>query len=189
MKTKWFRTLPQSKLENFQNWLSEIEWDSIITSNATPSQQVEQFQAALQSKIDEIFPKISVRMSPYDKPWITAELKKLARFRKREYKKKGKSVKYEKLKTEFDKKFKKAMKEFIQKNISDIKSSNPSKACSLLKRLGARTSDCDETNDFLIPSHVNLTSEESAEKIANHFSEISQEYAPHASHKYPTSKS
>ena len=70
------------------------------------------------------------------------------------------------------------MKEFIQKNISDIKFSNPSKAYSLLKRLGARPSDCDEMNDFLIPSHVNLTSEESAEKIANHFSEISQEYAP-----------
>ena len=80
--------------------------------------------------------------------------------------------------TEFDIQFKKAMLEFIQKNITDIKSSNPSKAYSLLKRLGARPGDCDETNEFVIPSHTNLTSDECAEQIANHFSLISQEFDP-----------
>ena len=64
----------------------------------------------------------------------------------------------------------------IQKNISDIKSSNPSKAYSLLKRLEARPGECDEVNEFLIPSHINLSAEECAEKIANHFSSISQEF-------------
>ena len=103
-------------------------------------------------------------------------MKKLARLRKREYKKKGKSTKYEKLKMEFDNKLKKAMEDFIQKNISVIKSSNPSKAYSLLKRLGARPGECDEVNEFLIPSHINLSAEECAEKIANHFSSISQEF-------------
>ena len=70
------------------------------------------------------------------------------------------------------------MSEFIKKNITDIKSSNPSKAYSLLKRLGARPGDCDETNEFVIPSHTNLTSDECAERIANHFSQISQEFDP-----------
>ena len=66
------------------------------------------------------------------------------------------------------------MDDFIQKNISDIKSSNPSKANSLLKGLGARPGECDEVKKFLIPSHINLSAEECAEKIANHFFSISQ---------------
>ena len=76
----------------------------------------------------------TVRYSPSDKPWITAELKKLARKRKKEYRKNGKSEKYLNLKLDFDDKFKKAMSDYMEKNISDIKSSNPSKAYSLLKR-------------------------------------------------------
>ena len=69
------------------------------------------------------------------------ELKKLARSRKREYKKKGKSAKYVKLKAEFDKKIDNAMKVVMQKNITEIRSTNPSKAYDLLKRLGARPID------------------------------------------------
>ena len=186
LKTKLFRPMPQSKLDSFQAWISEVEWDSIISSDANPSQQVEAFQNVMQYKIDEIFPTVTVRMSPYDKPWIRAELKKLSRCKKREYKKKGKSVKYEKLKAKFDKKFEKAMNEFIQKNITEIRSTNPSKAYNLLKRLGARPSDCDEMNAFLIPSHANLSPEECAEAIATHFSAISQEYDPLNTDNLPT---
>ena len=66
----------------------------------------------------------------------------------------------------------------MKKNISDIKSSNPSKAYAVLKRLGARPGDCEEMNTFSLPSHANLSSLQSAERIAEHFSQISQEYPP-----------
>ena len=90
----------------------------------------------------------------------------------------GKSEKYYKLKLSFDEKFKKAMTDYMKKNISDIKSSNPSKAYAVLKRLGARPGDCEEMNTFSLPSHANLSSLQSAERIAEHFSQISQEYPP-----------
>ena len=70
------------------------------------------------------------------------------------------------------------MSDYMKKNVSDIMNSNPSKAYALLKRLGARPGDCDEMNNFSLPSHVNLSPEQSAERIADHFSQISQEYPP-----------
>ena len=130
------------------------------------------------SKVEDIFPTKTVKFSSFDKPWITAELKKLARKRKKVYRKEGKSEKYAKLLSEFEKKFSKSMSDYMQKNITDIMNSNPSKAYALLKRLGAKPGDCDEMTEFTLPSHSNLTPEESAEIIAEHFSQISQEYPP-----------
>ena len=94
------------------------------------------------------------------------------------YRKQGKSEKYVKLLSEFEQKFNKAMSDYMNKNISDIKNSNPSEAYGLLKRLGARPGDCDEMNNFSLPSHANLSPLQSAERIADHFSQISQEYPP-----------
>ena len=58
MKTKWIRPMPQSKLETFQTWLSEVDRDCIISPDATPSAQVDAFQTLIHSKLDEIFPQI-----------------------------------------------------------------------------------------------------------------------------------
>ena len=77
MKTKVFRPMPESKLETFKTWITEVEWDSLITPKSSPSKQVDEFQAVMESKINEVFPNVSVRRSLYDKPWITNELKKI----------------------------------------------------------------------------------------------------------------
>ena len=47
LKTKLFRPLPESKLETFQKWLSEINWDQILSSNACPSKKANEFQSLL----------------------------------------------------------------------------------------------------------------------------------------------
>ena len=176
-KIKHFRPLPESGLLEFGQWIIQENWSSVSSVGST-TEQVGSLQKILDDKIDKIFPMKTVRFSPSDKPWITAELKRLARKRKKEYRKGGKSEKYCNLKSEFDEKFQKAMVDYMEKNISDIKSSNPSKAYSLLKRLGARPGDCDEMNTFTLPSHSNLSPEQSAEIIADPFSQISQEYPP-----------
>ena len=176
-KIKKFRPLPESRIIEFGKWITHEDWASIFSSSTT-TEQVEALQNLLSSKIEEIFPTKTVRFSASDKPWITAELKKLARKRKKVYRKQGKSEKYVKLLSEFEQKFNKAMSDYMNKNISDIKNSNPSKAYALLKRLGARPGDCDKMNNFSLPSHANLSPLQSAERIADHFSQISQEYPP-----------
>ena len=46
--------------------------------------------------------------------------------------------------------------------------------------MGAQPGDCSETNNFILPNHEaeGLSSEQSAERIAQHFAEISQQFPP-----------
>ena len=65
-------------------------------------------------KVTAIFPIKTVRICSDDKPFISAEIKKLDKYVKREYKAKGKSDKYIKLKQVYDAKFKRASTDFIE---------------------------------------------------------------------------
>ena len=115
-----------------------------------------------------------------DKPYITAELKKLDRKVKREYKKHGKSSKYARLKHSYDLKLRQAANAYLEKNVRSLKEDDPGKAYRCLRKMSSQPGDCSEDDSFDLLAHLedNLTNEESREKIANHFAKISQEYTP-----------
>ena len=54
----------------------------------------------------------------------------------------------------------------------------PGRAYSTLKRLGAQPGDCTDANTFTLPGHLadNLTPQQSAERIAAHFADISGQF-------------
>ena len=54
------------------------------------------------------------------------------------------------------------------------------KAYKSLKKMGAQPGDCSDEGSFSLISHLNenLSTEESTERIANHFARISQEFLP-----------
>ena len=58
--------------------------------------------------------------------------------------------------------------------------SNPSRAYSVLKRMGAPPGQCEEDGGFTLLSHLeqNLSTQESADRIADYFASISQEFPP-----------
>ena len=87
--TKTFRPLPESGMHEFGQWLTSESWES-IGDNCSPDEQVAVLQETLCKKMDAIFPCKKVKVSIKDKSYITAELKKLDRLKKREYKKHGK---------------------------------------------------------------------------------------------------
>ena len=68
----------------------------------------------------------------------------------------------------------------MQKNVSELKASNPGKSYSILKRMGAPPGSCNEEGTFTLQNHLeqNLSTEESIEQIAQYFAQISQEYPP-----------
>ena len=119
-----------------------------------------------------------VKFGVDDKPYMTSELKLLKRKCMKVSRKKRKSDTYTKLKKEFEIKLKKAAEDYLNKNVEMIKESNPGQAYNILKKLGARTGDCEEANAFHLPSYEGLTSLEAADKIAEHFSKISCEFPP-----------
>ena len=56
----------------------------------------------------------------------------------------------------------------------------PGQAYTVLKKMGAQPGDCIDSNTFTLPSHEieNLDNEQCAERIADYFAQISQEFPP-----------
>ena len=114
---------------------------------------------------------------------MTPKLKILNRKFKREYFENRKSVKWKKLKNRFKKQKRNSVRNFYSNFVSEMKETNPSKWYSLAKRLGA-----DESDEFGLKVDCldGITDAEAAEKIALHFSSISQEFEPLNRTKLPS---
>ena len=93
-----------------------------------------------------------MRISSQDKAWITAELKTIDRQKNREYIKRGKTLKYKNLEQKFRLKYKAEAEKYLRKNMDDLMTTNPGKAYSILKKMGAAPGDCIESNTFTLPS-------------------------------------
>ena len=176
-RTKISRPMPDSGIRQFGQWIINEEWDCFVPEGK-PSEQACAMQKLLEGKMDEIFPTKTVKISNKDKMWIDAELKQLDRQKKRIYSKEGKSKKYLELKEKFASKYAKGAADYLEKNVRALKESDPGKAYATLKRMGAQPGDNLDDGSFSLIEHLeaNLTSKQSVEKIAEHFSRISQEY-------------
>ena len=172
-----YRPLPDSGVRKFGEWIVTECWDS-LSDEMTPTEQAVAFEQLLSAKLDQFCPQKQMKLSSKDKPFITAELKQIDRQRNREYIKRGKTEKYKRLEKQFKTKFKIEAAKYLQKNMDALKDTNPGKAYNILKKMGAQPGDSIDANTFTLPTHDNLTAEQSAEQIAMHFAEISQEYPP-----------
>ena len=72
----------------------------------------------------------------------------------REYTKKGKSLKYQDLKSQFDRKYKLAAQRFLENKKEELKKTEPGKAYKILKDMGAQPGDCTDSNGFRLPEHL-----------------------------------
>ena len=180
---------PQSGLAEFGAWLHTVRWDGELTDDLSSTEMALMLEERLRDKVNTVFPTKSVRLSNEDKPFFTAELKKLDKYVKKQYKLKGKTAKYLKLKTAYDKKYKKAAAQYLNGCVEDMMLEAPGKAYRAIKRLGARPGDCGEEAGFTLASHVelNLTPQQSVERMADYFSAISQQYDPLSVQNLPES--
>ena len=117
------------------------------------TEQDEALQKLLTEMLDESCPTKTVRLRMSDKPYITKELKTLDRQRKREYTKHGKSNRYISINKRYNQKLELAASEYLNKNVRAISESEPGKAYSLLKRLGAQPGDLLDAGSFQIEEH------------------------------------
>ena len=142
------------------------------------SEHAQKLQRILLVKLDELCPVETMRIGFQDKPFINKELKVLSRRKAREYLKKGKSAKYNKIAAEFDTKYEAAAERYLRSKVDDLKEAQPGKAYNVLKSMGAQPGDCTDDQTFTLPGHQNLSDEECAEQIAEHFASISREFLP-----------
>ena len=89
-------------------------------------------------------------------------------------------MKFKKLHEEFDRKYEAAAARYIQTKVDDLKEAQPGKAYNVLKTMGAQPGDCTDEQTFPLPGHRenNLTDEQCADQIADHFASISREFRP-----------
>ena len=185
-KTRIARPLPDSGIEQFGRWIQAEDWSSIPDSVST-TEQVSKFQELVSEQLDEIFPTKNIRVTQQDKAFITFELKKLDRQKKREYRRHGKSQNYIELLTKFDEKYARAAKDHLDKNVRSLKEEKPGQAYAVLKKMGSQPGDCLDEGSFKLAEHLEakLSLAQSAEKIAEHFAKISQSYLPLNIHTLP----
>ena len=173
------RPLPDSSVGLFMQWIHAEKWGA-IPSSGSPTEMVAAFEALVQAKVEELFPEKRIRITKKDKEFITAELKTIDRKKMREWKRRGKSEKYMRIKKEFNEKYRKAATEHIKKCVTDLKSENPGKAAATMKKLGAQPGDCEEGGSFTLLNHIreNLSVEEQIQRLTDHFVAVSQEFPP-----------
>ena len=75
----------------------------------------------------------------------------------------------------------------MNKNVEALKDTNPGRAYRTLKKMGAQPGDCTDSNTFSLPSHLadNLTEQQSADRIASHFADISNQFPPLSVERLP----
>ena len=185
-RTVTYRPLPESSVRQFGKWITSEKF-SEIDENLSPSEHARALEKLLLDNLDKYCPEKTMRLGPQDKPWMNYELKCLSRKKQREWVKYGKSDKYKCLEKQFKSKYEAAAQKYMEDKVTKLKETQPGKAYKVFKSMGARPGDCTDNGTFSLPNHQNenLTDQECAEKIAEHFASISGEYAPADVEKLP----
>ena len=130
----------------------------------------------LLSKLDECLPVKIRKISSDDQPFCTEKMKKLKRLKAREFHKNRRSKKWKKINKLYRKEVSIAKKNYNTNVLKDLKQSNISQWYSKLKYLCSY--DQKKSEPIIVEEIKNLSAQDQAEKIADKFSKISQEYGP-----------
>ena len=174
-RTIKFRPLPQSGLDEFGKWIKNQNWEEIY-SLETAHQKAEKLQSLLLAQLDIYLPEKTLKVNENDLPWVNFQVKKYDRQQKREYSKNKRSNKWKHLNKVYRQKSDEAKENYYSNIVEDLKTSNVGKWYSKLKRMSCgERSQCDKVN---VQSLSNLAAGTQAEKIADSFAFISNEYEP-----------
>ena len=179
------RPITSSAINNIGQVLTNEQW-LFMDPQLDPTSLTDLFEYYTGGVVDTFCPERSIFARPNDLPWITENLKVLKRKISREYEKRGKSQKYTDLKFTFQLKLENEAAKYKEKICEEVRSGNRNSAYSALRKLGVRPGDV-TSNTFTLPSHsdANLSAEQSAEIIADHFAAISQQYEPISLENFP----
>ena len=154
--------------------LIDFSWD-FIDNIENVDKKVEAFQENLFAIFSECCPLKSRVISNNSEPYYTEKLRRLKRRKSREFTKHRNSHKYSSLLRLYKQELKRAKKSFYNLKIKSLKTSNSKMWYSSLKKL-LKYDKKEEV--LLVESIKHLSDEEQAERIADKFAEVSNEYEP-----------
>ena len=169
------RPLPDSQVYKFEHELINCDWATVLNSQNIDD-KVNNFHQILTSSLDKHFPEKSIKISSLDKKWMNPKLKVLYRSLQREYYKNRRSIKWKKMKVRFKREKRRAIRTFYSTFVTDLKNTNPGKWYKMAKRIGAVNQLTG--GDVQVESLQHLDARQCAQKIAEHYAEISREFVP-----------
>ena len=135
-------------------------------------------QKTVIQKYDEFFPIKIRKFSTDDEPWVTERIKQLDRSRKREFYKNHRSKKWQNLNEDFLSKCCEEKEKYFENIVADLKTSNPSKWYSKLKRMSGQGRDNYSESEINLAELDGIYDKLQAEIIADHYAQISNQYEP-----------
>ena len=123
-------------------------WRDLYTCTDV-NRKAEILQGVLLEKYYRVFPIKCIKLCRDDKPWVTGNIKKLDRARKREYFRNKASEKWIKLDADFKEQCEKEKVKYCENIVKDLKESNPGQWYSKIKRMSGKEIQIAEK--FLIP--------------------------------------
>ena len=168
-----FRPLPQSGINEMGQWLQSQKWHQVYQAK-TSHQKAEIFQDMLMTTLNKFLPIKELKVSTDDKPWINHEIKLLDRKRKREFFHNKKSKKWSELDQTFKIKSLQAKQNYQKNVVRDLKNTDSSKWYTKIKQMSGQSSDKSDTIEVEEISHLPYPVQ--AERIAEHFAQISNSY-------------
>ena len=148
----------------FHEEVKQLDWNSILKDDGSPDNLVKAFK-------DTLFPLVSVRKRSNELPWITQGIRKLARKKKRVYKREGKSLLWANAQARADYLIEASKEKFANESENGGPRSYFN-AVQLLATNGKRP-DWDVRDLF-----QGLSADEVGDRITDYFSRISNEYRP-----------
>ena len=182
---KFVKPMPESSIIEFRHSIRSIKWP-LMMKELSSSDMVDVYQKMTTDLSNIHFPLKKISVSPYDKPWITEELKAIRRRRQRIYRKEGRSSLYLEVKAEFDTKLEAEATKYRNKIQEEVANGKRGSSYSAIRKLGNRQFEA-PVESFDIPEFIenNFDDKQAAEALADHFSSISQEFQPIDVNKFP----
>ena len=166
------RPMPESGVLKMKKWFIDQDWKDVYNAESAHDKAAI-FQQMLMEALDNIFPEKVRKISNDDQPWITHKLKVLDRKRKRIFHKERRSEKWKRMNIFFKKEVKKAKTHFYKSTVEDLKTKNPGQWYSCLKKMTSHDQQGEEIN---IDEIRHLPDQEQAEKIADNFTSIPNQF-------------
>ena len=118
-------------------------------------------------------------MGPQDLPYFTEDLRKLKRKRQRAYRKGKRSALYIRLKAQFEEKLLKEAMKYKERIFNEVREGKRSSGYKAIRKLGDRPGQTGQKK-VVLPAYVELglTDRQSADRLADHFSAISNTVEP-----------
>ena len=168
------RPQPKSKVGDFMCELGAHKWDEVYQTKDS-HEKAQNFHRILLDTLNKHLQVKSVNMTSLDKPWFNPALKIKYNEMQKEFFKNRKSERWKKLKKNFKSSKRKAVKEFYNKFVHELKTTKPGQYHKVAKKLGGIPEQSGVLN---IECIKDLTPQEQVNKVAESFAAVSQQYEP-----------